>query len=162
NGQRQPADGAESLAFANLCQLPCKKLYAAAARLYAAAFAADPKVASDHRYNAACAAALAGCCQGQDAKNLNEKECGRLRRQALVWLGDELAGWRKLLEQQPEKTRAALARQMQHWLADADFAGVRAEAALGKLPEAERKDWRQLWADVEKTLVKAREKPKKP
>jgi hypothetical protein len=58
---------------------------------------------------------------------------------------------------------------MEHWRQDVDFAGVCGEAALAKLPEAERKDWRQLWADVEKTLLKAREKmarkekaPKKP
>jgi hypothetical protein len=38
---------------------------------------------------------------------------------------------------------------MQHWLVDPDFAGVRGEAALGKLPEAERPPWQKLWKEVE-------------
>src|SRR5437763_2953473 len=48
------------------------------------ALAADPRT-SVH-YNAACAAALAGCGQGKDADQSDEKERGRLRRQALDWL----------------------------------------------------------------------------
>ena len=46
-------------------------LNCAAARFYEEAFAAQPKLADDlgaaHRYNAACAAALAGCGQSKDA-----------------------------------------------------------------------------------------------
>jgi hypothetical protein len=44
---------------------------------------------------------------------------------------------------------------MQHWLQDADFAGVRGTEALSRLPEDERPAWQRLWADVEKTLAKA-------
>ena len=44
------------------------KHHAAAARFWAEALAADPKLGDDrqagHRYNAACAAALAGCRAG--------------------------------------------------------------------------------------------------
>jgi tetratricopeptide (TPR) repeat protein/tRNA A-37 threonylcarbamoyl transferase component Bud32 len=68
-GKDRPANVAESLEFAQLCRL--KKRYAAAARLYAVAFAADPRVADDlqagHRYNAACCAALAAAGPGADA-----------------------------------------------------------------------------------------------
>ena len=39
-------------------------------------------------------------------------------------------------------------QRLREWQQDADFAGVRGEA-LAKLPEAERKAWQQLWADVE-------------
>src|SRR5262249_57998404 len=64
-GTEQPANAAERIEFAELCHL--KKLYAAAARFHAAAFAAEPKLSEDvpasTRYNAACAAALAGCAQ---------------------------------------------------------------------------------------------------
>jgi tetratricopeptide (TPR) repeat protein len=42
NGQDQPADAAERLALADLCQQPCKRLNAAAARWYGEAFAAEP------------------------------------------------------------------------------------------------------------------------
>jgi RNA polymerase sigma factor (sigma-70 family) len=55
-GQAQPAGAAECLNFVGTCRT--KKWYAAAARFYADAFAADPKLADDlpasHRYGAAC------------------------------------------------------------------------------------------------------------
>src|SRR5215472_4056243 len=43
------------------------------------------------RYNAANAAALAGCGQGEDAAKLNDNERTRLRQQALTWLRADLA-----------------------------------------------------------------------
>src|SRR5262249_15071894 len=62
SGERPPADAAETLGFARICQY--KQLNAAAARFWAEAFAAEPKQADDLRarlrYDAACAAALAG------------------------------------------------------------------------------------------------------
>ena len=106
-------------------------------------------LARGHRYNAACAAALAGCGQGQDAAGLDEKERARLRKQALDWLHADLGARRRLLEKGPEKARPAAAKTMQHRLGDADFAGVRGEAGLGKLPEAERPQWQKLWEEVE-------------
>jgi hypothetical protein len=58
-------------------------LYAAAARFFDEAFAAQSSLADDlssqHRYNAACAAALAGCGQGKDADDLSEQEHARWR-----------------------------------------------------------------------------------
>src|SRR5262249_34694493 len=64
SGEAQPAGATEGIALAEMCQL-YKKQYAAAARFFAGAFASQPKLAADlgggHRYNAACAAALAGC-----------------------------------------------------------------------------------------------------
>src|SRR5262249_47033378 len=62
-GRDRPADS-EAVALAALCQHPSKRLYATAARLCADAFAARAALAVDlttaSRYNAACAAALAG------------------------------------------------------------------------------------------------------
>ena len=63
----------------------------------------------------------------------------------------------KCLEQEADKARPVVARQMQHWLQDSDFAAVRGEKALANLPAEERPGWRHLWADVEQTLAKARE-----
>jgi hypothetical protein len=76
-GQAEPADAAERLVLAQqICQ--AKKLYATAVRYYKEAFADRPVLAgaalSDHRYDAACAAALAGCGQGQDAANLGPED----------------------------------------------------------------------------------------
>jgi tetratricopeptide (TPR) repeat protein len=157
-GKDRPKDAAERLAFAWLCQLD-RKEYAAAARFYAEAFAAEPKLAQNlevsHRYNAACAAALAGCGQGQDAAALDAKERARLRRQALAWLRADLAAWGRLLEKGADKVRSAAVGVLQHWLVDPDFAGVRGREALAKLPEAERQLWQELWSQVGKTLARA-------
>jgi serine/threonine protein kinase/Flp pilus assembly protein TadD len=151
-GQFQPADALDRIALARLCQ-EYRKRYAVAARFYAEAFVAEPKLAASHRYNAACAAALAAAGQGVDAAKFDEKERARLRRQARRWLRADLTALGQLVEKGPEKTRAAVQRALRHWQQDTDFAGVRGDA-LAKLPEAERQAWQQLWADVEQKLKK--------
>jgi serine/threonine protein kinase/Flp pilus assembly protein TadD len=149
-GKGTPASSAERLELAGLCAL--KRLNRAAVRFYADAFAAQPKLAEDlgapHRYNAACAAALAGCGQGKDANQLDDAERARLRRQAVTWLQADLAAWRTLLEKDPNKAGPAVLQTMQHWQGDADFAGVRGPEALARLPEAERPVWQKLWEEV--------------
>ena len=165
NGQKQPADTAERLALAQLCQMPCKKRYASALRFYQQAFDEKPKLADDlgaqFRYNAACAAALAGCGQGVDADKLEAKERARLRQQSIDWLRADLKAYRQLLEKSVGKAGPAIAKQMQHWLQDNDFAEVRGSDALAKLPEAERKDWQKLWEEVEALRRSAANPPKK-
>jgi tetratricopeptide (TPR) repeat protein len=161
-GEARPSDAADYRALAWLCQQPFQGLYAASVRFYREAFASQPTLAEDlqaeHRYNAACAAALAGCGRGKDAAALDEKELGRLRRQALDWLKSDLRAWQRLLQEQPGKAGPAVGQTLRHWSQDPDFDGVRG-AALARLSEAERRDWQQLWADVEKTLEQARGKP---
>jgi tetratricopeptide (TPR) repeat protein len=161
SGQRRPADAAEGLAAAQLCQMPYRKCYAAAAHLFSEAFAAKPELIgngpSPARYDAACAAALAGCGQGKDADKLDGKERARLRRQALDWLRADLAAWGRWLEKAPE-ARLLFVGQLRHWLADSDLAGVREREALATLPEAERQPWRQLWDDVADTLTRVQAK----
>src|SRR5262249_51603256 len=129
------------------------KLYAAAQRFSSEAFAAEPKWAADlnkqYRYDAACAAALAGCGQGQDADQLDAKERARLRQQALDWLRPDLKAYQQAMNQAADKVSGVVAQRMQHWQQDEDFAGVRGPEALAKLPEAERSDWQQLWQEVE-------------
>jgi hypothetical protein len=107
------------------------------------------------RYDAACAAALAGCGQGKDAVGLGEQERARLRKQALDWLRDDLNAWRDVLEKGPVKARPVIVGQMQHWRKDKALAAVRGPEALASLPEAERPAWRKLWADVAATLDRA-------
>jgi tetratricopeptide (TPR) repeat protein len=157
-GEAQPADAAEQLALARFCQMD-KKLYAAASRFYAQAFAAQPELANYlknfARYNDACAAALAGCGQGNDAQALAESGRAHLRRQALYWLHGDLDAWRAQLAQGTGQARDAVATQMQHWLADPDFDGVRGPEALGRLPEAERRAWQELWQQVEELRRKS-------
>jgi hypothetical protein len=72
----------------------------AAVELYVRAFAAQPARLELDRYNAACAAALAGTGTGADAALLSDPERARLRRQALDWL-------RPNLPFRPNSSRAA-------------------------------------------------------
>jgi len=156
-GEEQAKDVGERLLLAQICQRK-KKLYAAATRFFAEAIPAQPNLAGDlmaaNRYNAACAAALAGCGQGADAAELDDKERARLRRQALAWLWSNLAAWRAALDKEPDKARPVALQRLQHWQEDSDFAGVRGDA-LGKLPAAERQAWQQFWTDVAETLARA-------
>jgi serine/threonine protein kinase/Flp pilus assembly protein TadD len=162
SGQKQPADTAERLRLAHLCAMPYKKRYVDAVRLFREAFGEEPKQADDldayHRSNAACAAAQAGCGQGQDADKLDATERAHLRQQALDWLRADLKAYRQLMEKSEGKAGSAIAQRMQQWLQDTDFAGVRDKDALAKLPEKEREAWRQLWADVAEMLAKTQGK----
>jgi serine/threonine protein kinase/tetratricopeptide (TPR) repeat protein len=161
-GQEQPKDAGECLTLAQICQLH-KKLFAASARWYRDAFAKEPKLADDsnaqHRYNAACAAALAGCGQGKDADKLDAKERARLSQQALDWLRADLKAYRQRTEKNADKAGPEIAQRMQHWLQDADFTGVRGPKSLAQLPEAERKEWQKLWQEVEALRQRAAGKP---
>jgi tetratricopeptide (TPR) repeat protein len=157
DGQTEPADAAERLTLAQLCQR-YKRLYAAAARFYAGAFAADPKLADDlrqqHRYSAARSAALAAG-QSEGGRNLPDKVQLRLRRQALQWLRADLALYAKQMEHSEPAVKQAVRERLAHWQQDTDLASVRDRAALENLPEDERRPWRRLWADVAALLAKA-------
>jgi tetratricopeptide (TPR) repeat protein len=161
-GEFQPKDTAQRLSLVLVCH--AKKLYASAARLSAAAFAADSKLAEDlkasHRYYAACHAALAAAGQGEDAGKLDDKERTRLRQQALDWLRADLGLRTRQLETGKPADRAAVQQALRHWQKDTDLAGIRDKAALAKLPADEQKALAQLWADVAALLQKAKEKAK--
>jgi WD40 repeat protein/serine/threonine protein kinase/tetratricopeptide (TPR) repeat protein len=135
--------------------LRTQQKFAAAARLLAAGLAAEPELAEDLReklrYNAACAAVLAGCGRGSGAAELSDAERARLRRQALDWLRADLAAWSQLLEKQPDQARSLVQERIQFWQGDTDFVAVRGDE-LARLPEAERRAWQQLWKDVELML----------
>jgi serine/threonine-protein kinase len=113
----------------------------------------------DNRYNAACIAAQAGCSGGQDDYPSQEPARVRWREQALAWLRADLALRAEQLVSDDSKARAAARRALQHWQRDSDLAGLRDDAALAKLPEAERQACRQLWAEVQKRLGQAHGQP---
>ena len=137
--------------WADLCYR--KGLQAASARFWDEAFAERPELADDlakeHRYNAACAAALAGTGSGKDEPPPDEATRLGLREKALGWLRADLAAWAKVLDGGDEPARKTVAPTLAHWKADSDLAGIRDEPALAKVPEAEREAFRSLWADVE-------------
>jgi WD40 repeat protein/serine/threonine protein kinase/Flp pilus assembly protein TadD len=159
-GEYRPRDNAERRGLAELCV--SKKLYHAGARLLADAFAADPKLADDlkfaDRYNAACLAALAAAGQGEDAAKLDDAERARLRRQAFDWLRADLTLWTRQWESGQPADRPEAQRMLLHWQVDGDLAGIRDEAALARLLEAERKQWQGLWGDV-KALLERGQRP---
>jgi tetratricopeptide (TPR) repeat protein len=163
SGKTKPASPEEGVELAELCMR--KQLNRPAVHFYDEAFTPlSPRTApllGAHRYNAACAAALAGCGQGKDADKLDDKKRTRLRRQARHWLRADLAARGRLMEKEPDKTGPVLRKTLQHWQQDTDFAGVRGPEALAKLPDAERLEWQKLWADVAEMLKRARDSEKK-
>jgi tetratricopeptide (TPR) repeat protein len=159
-GENPPPDTKERVILAEFC-VRFKQLNAFAVHLYSETFYGDSSVADDilngQRYNAACAAALASCGQGKDANTLDDKDCPRLRKQALDWLRADLALWAKQAERRNADERALVVQTLKHWLEDADLAGVRDKSALEKLPHTERAAWEKLWADVSNVLNKVQE-----
>ncbi len=109
------------------------------------------------RYNAACCAALAAAGQGEGGAKLDDKERGRLRQQSLGWLRADLILWDKQVQAGTPQVRAGVQKTLEHWMEDADLMGVRDAAALAKMPEVERAEWKKLWADVEALRKKAGE-----
>jgi serine/threonine-protein kinase len=161
SGGRKPAGAEEALNLALLCQLPCKRLFAAAVRFFTAAFRAKLSLTDDlraaHHYNAACCAALAGCLQGEDSPKPGDKERARLRRRALDWLRAELTAWGHRVTGGKATDRAGAVKSLTHWRNDADLGGVRDREALSRLPPAEERSWRQFWVDVKDLLRRARQ-----
>jgi serine/threonine-protein kinase len=161
-GEAEPATPAERLELADLCRLDCKRLYAAAARFYADAFAADPKLADDldkaYRYNAAGSAVLAAAGQGTDAQGLPDKVRQMLRRQALTWLRADLVLRTQMAESGEPASRRTVQEKLQSWQRDAHLASVRDQAALDRLPDDARQQWHQLWDDVAALLKKVEDK----
>ncbi len=160
-GETQPADATESLDVAGVAY--DQGFYAAAARLFAKGFAAEPRaaenLASSDRYNAACSAALAGCGQGKDQPPPDEAARISLRRQALDWLeGDMAARSRIVASALWEATSAArrrLIQKLEHWKHDSDLAVVRENDALKELEPAEPAAWRAFWAKVDRVLTES-------
>jgi hypothetical protein len=130
-----------------------------AVEYYRKGLQADPKLGDDrqtqHRYNAARAAALAAAGQGKDMPPQSGAAKAKFRRQALDWLKAEFTAWSKLLESGPPQTRPLIARTLDHWQKDSDLASIRDKAALDKLPADELAAFTQLWADVAALLKKA-------
>ncbi len=157
NGKARPADPAESLVLAQMCYQ--KKLHSASARFWEEAFRARPELADDmqaqHRYNAACAAALAGCGQGKDDPPPDGAARTRRRKQAIGWLRSDVTAWSKILEGGPPQARAFIAQTLRHWKADPDLAGLRDPGPLARLSRDEQDACRALWKDVDALLAKA-------
>ena len=138
-GSAKPKDDAERIQLASqACEMA---LHAGSTRLYAEALANKPSLSDDrqaqHRYNAACAAALAVAGLGKNEPPLDDAARAKLRRQALDWLQTELAAWAKVFESGPPQARGLVAKTLKHWQEDTDRAGVRDDQAIAGLSETE-------------------------
>jgi serine/threonine-protein kinase len=155
-GSSTPGSPNEQMELAEFC-INQKKRYATAARFFASAFAEEPKLAEQlsgaHRYNAACAAALAANGEGKDAANLDEPQRRRWRAQALEWLKADLAAWATNFEKNP-RSGASLVKTLHLWQDDPDLVSVRDGQALARLPAEEQRAWRQLWGRIAALLAR--------
>jgi tetratricopeptide (TPR) repeat protein len=170
-GEYEPQVNDERLALVGICQAQSR--YATAARLYAAAFQADPDLAdklttecryrstedepfyervesinTDARYLAARCATLAGGRLGTDAAGLDQAERAHWRQQARAWLQADLALWTKTLVNRTEKDLALARRMLTHWQAEPDLAAIRDLKMLDEVSANERDDCFRLWDEV--------------
>ena len=147
----EPRDNAERLALAKRAY--DTKRYAAAVSLWSKAFDSEPNLADDrqtpHRYNAACAAALAGCGKGIDDPSPDDTTKEKFRGKVREWLKADLVSLSKIVDAPSPRGRSAVNRTLQHWRQDPDLAGIRDQQELAKLPETERKEWQSLWVEIE-------------
>jgi serine/threonine-protein kinase len=155
--QDQPKDNAERLVLADMAY--DRGLFSTSARLYDEALTAEPKLVEDrrteHQYNAARAASLAGSGKGKDEPPPDHEAKAKLRKKAMNWLKAELMVLANALEVDQGKDRPQVAQTLRRWTVTSDLAGIRDAAELEKLPEPERKEWQTLWSDVEGLLKKA-------
>jgi tetratricopeptide (TPR) repeat protein len=94
-------------------------------------------------YAAACAAVRAAAGQGSENGRRGEPERAAKRRQAMDRLRDSLELFAKL-----RNDGKVGSWWLTTWQTDPTLASVRDPAALAKLPDSEREEWRRLWADV--------------
>jgi serine/threonine-protein kinase len=156
DGKYQPNDNDERLASLGACQFTNRTR--AMARLYADTFAASPQLADDlgagHRYNAARAAAQAGCGHGEDAPGLGEADGKQCRDQARQWLRAELAARVRSLDADPTAARLGVREALTRWQKEPDLACVRDPGELDRLPADERKEYLAIWADLAAVLAR--------
>ena len=155
-GDQLPKDDAERLTVAQVAY--DQALHATAARFWGEALANNPKLGDDrhaqHRYHAACAAALAGCGRGKDQPARDDAARAKLRAQAREWLKAELKAWQRVAMTVGQANKLAVAHALADWKRDADLGGIRDEAGLAALAEDERSAFAQLWNDVDALLGK--------
>ncbi|MGA2256970.1 MAG: hypothetical protein ABSG53_20145 [Thermoguttaceae bacterium] len=156
-GEAEPANAAEKAFFAQLCQQGNRRFYAASARLFTEAFAANPRLLDDipnqYRYNAACAAALVGAGQGEGAEKSDAPTRAAWRKRALDWLRADLTFWTKMVGAGPAQSATARL-YLTRWQNDPNLASIRDVGAVATLPADEQEAFRKLWDDVRNVLVK--------
>jgi tetratricopeptide (TPR) repeat protein len=154
----RPADAREQVELAYFCA-EHKELFGLAARWLGEALAAEPGLADvpkyNHRFVAACLAAMAGTGKGRDAPSLTDKDRARLREQSRAWLQADLLAWAKHLDGGTDQAARNVQRALVQWQRAKAFDDVRGDR-LENLPAEEREAWRKIWTDSEALDKKAR------
>ncbi len=156
-GEHQPQTNNERLALLGYCR--ANELRVTMARLYAAAFDADPDLTTDlqagHSLRAACAAAAAGCGNGADSSALGTTGRAQLRKQARDWLRLNLVALTNKLNTGDLADRTLALKALTQMRDEPDLNGLRESSALVALPAIERDEFAALWHDVETTRKRA-------
>jgi hypothetical protein len=150
-GDDHPKDASEGLDFALIAYHA--RQFGSSARLYAESFRAEPKLADDmaaqHRYIAACAAAQAVDGKSDAEPPLDGPAKSRWRQQALDWLRGDLAYGTMLVRSGVPVAKEIVKLRLRRWKVDPALAGIRDETVLAELSHADRRHWRDFWAEVE-------------
>jgi tetratricopeptide (TPR) repeat protein len=104
------------------------------------------------RSMAVWAAILAGTRQGNGPFRMDDEDRAIAREDALRWLRQDLRD----IKAQSHGTRHVMSTRLRlnFWKLHPDFAPVRDEEHLTKLPPKEQEDWRKLWRDVDALLAR--------
>lgn len=157
DGTQQPRDNDERLALIGVCRF--ENRFATLARIYAEAFAADPKLTANHRFAAARVAVQTGCGRGIDATNLSESERKNWRAQARAWLREDLSVRVRALDRDFNKYRDQAHQALTKWQSESELAGIREAIELEKMSAGEKAECQELWAKVH-AVIDSTSKPK--
>jgi len=157
DGTEKATDAHELIELARMCLR--KSLDEAAARCFLDAFEINPQLAEEPqtgcRYDAACAAALAGCGRSEDATELDDAERAQWRARARLWLKADLAR-RSATATGNARARSFEVSTLEHWRVDPDLAGLRDPSSIATLPESERDECLAIWSEVDALLERLR------
>jgi len=122
--------------------------YDIAVQLAAEALDLEPSLQSNRAYQVGLLAAATATAAAAQLEQPQHPRGVAWRRQARVWLSQELEFWR----QAPAESRPQLVASVSGWLRDHRFASVRVPRRLAELPEPEQAEWRELW-EAAQTLI---------
>ena len=140
-----------------------RKLYGAIAVLHKNFFYArcdleNVKVPVNYRTNAAVAAVLFGCGQGNDSSFASESERSLWRDQALKWLQADLQLYTGVMERVMKLKKSLQARSaelaLRYWTNTKHLSGVRDADSMKTMLPGERQQWEEFWKEVNQLLHK--------
>jgi len=149
-GEHVPVDDDERLALTALCE--DRGFHATGASLWADVITSRPALLAEHGYEAAAAAALAGCGVGNDAQELGEAERAEFRAQAVQWLNRQLDACEQKLARKRQDDVISVNDALREWRTSWKLAGLRDPDRLAHLPAREQEACQELWRRLAELL----------